>query len=126
MECQKEGCGGVYFGESATTAFVRGHEHKYQYGLHERGLEGGKKSVCGRHVAEKHQGDHSVTWSMTVLSHYLGETHQRQVDESTRIDNTEEDKLINTRGERGSDLIRTSGTVARCKPGYEPPNTARR
>ena len=62
---------------------------------------------------------------MTVLSHYLGETHQRQVDESTRIDNTEEDKLINTRGERGPDLIRASGTVARSKPSYEPPNTAR-
>ena len=126
LECQQEGCGGIYIGESATTAFVRGSEHSYQYGLHKRGLEGGRKSVCGRHVVEKHQGDHSVSFSMSVLSHYLGETHQRQVDESTRIDCTEEDRLINTRGERGSDLIRATGTIARSKPASGPQNTARR
>ena len=82
--------------------------------------------MCGRHITEKHNGDHSVKFSMRVLSHYLGETHQRQVDESTRIDNTDEDKLINTRGERGPDLIRASGTIARSNPAYGPQNMARR
>ena len=105
---------GVYLGETATTAFIRGREHTYQYKLHSEGKEGGKQSVMGRHVQEVHQGDHTVQWTMRVLSHHLAETHKRQCTEAVRIDLADPDSLINTRKERGPDLVsQASGAIRR-------------
>ena len=125
MECQgcPDGAKAIYIGETSSTSYIRGQEHLYQYDLHRRGLKGGKPSVCGRHVEEAHQGDHSVKWVMSVVSQHGSNTHQRQVAEATCIDEIPEDLLINTRGERGTDHIsKASGTVARHKPAFNHQN----
>ena len=68
----------------------------------------------GRHVQEVHQGDHNIKWTMRVFSHHLAETHKRQITEAVRIDMADPDSLINTRKERGSDLVsQASGVIKR-------------
>ena len=51
---------------------------------------------------------------MRVFSHHLAETHKRQITEAVRIDLADPDSLINTRKERGSDLVsQASGAIRR-------------
>ena len=95
----------TYVGQTSSTAYVRGGEHQREYRLHEGGKEGGKKSVMGRHVASEHGGDYSTAWTMTVLSHHLLKTHERQVNEAVLIDEYDSGTLINTRCEKGADLV---------------------
>ena len=118
--CQKEGVcyslkcqscpdgTATYVGQTSSTAYVRGGEHQREYRLHEEGKEGGKKSVMGRHVASEHQGDYTTSWTMTVLSHHLLKTHERQVHEAVFIEELDSGNLINTRSEKGADLVSSS------------------
>ena len=93
-------------GQTSSTAYVRGGEHQREYRLHEAGKEGGKKSVMGRHVANEHQGDYTTSWTMTVLSHHLLKTHERQVQEAVFIEELDTlGTLINTRCEKGADIV---------------------
>ena len=95
----------VYIGESASTGFIRGREHWYQYKQHGLGKESGKHSALGRHVDMEHKGDHSVEFSMKIWSHHLNSTHVRQITEAVRINTCKSDNLINTRGEQDSDIV---------------------
>ena len=71
----------------------------------------------GRHVDEKHGGDHTVKFSMTVLSSHVAQPHVRQCSEKARIDHIGQDNLINARGERATDMVsQTSSTVPRSRP----------
>ena len=128
-KCDKEGvnyalvcqsCPGgtkIYIGESSSTSYTRGKQHLYQYKLHGEGKKGGKDSVMGRHVDEKHGGDHTVKFSMTVLSSHVAQPHVRQCSEKARIDHIGQDNLINARGERATDMVsQTSSTVPRSRP----------
>ena len=92
-------------------------EHSIQAQLHQRGLKGGETSFIGRHVAEKHNRDYNVTFKMKVLSHHLSQCHQRQVAEAVMIREIGQDSLINTRGERGTDLVsEAANTITRSPP----------
>ena len=85
-------------GETSSTAFVRGQEYKTQLRLHKKGKEGGKDSVMGRHIVEKHQGNYDgVDFSMQVLSHHLSHPHGRQVWEAMWIEDFGCEGLINTK-----------------------------
>ena len=60
----------------------------------------------GRHVASEHQGDYTTSWTMTVLSHHLLKTHERQVQEAVFIEELDTlGTLINTRCEKGADIV---------------------
>ena len=111
MVCRQ--CSHVYIGETATTSFIRGKEHMYQYKLWREGKVGGQNSVMGRHSEKCHQGGF-VEFDMAVLSHHLADTHVRQISESVRIDEVDPEMLINTRKEKGIGLLsQASGAVTR-------------
>ena len=120
--CPKEEPG-IYIGETSSTAFIRGREHKNQYRLFKEGKVSGKDSVIGRHQVECHNSDHSVTdFSMRVWNHYLGSTHQRQVNEKVLIDQY---ATINTRTEMGTDLA-TQHTLSMSRSVSQLPPTSTR
>ena len=107
LKCQECPC--VYIGETSSTAHVRGAEHANQLRLNQEGKKGGETSVMARHIRERHDGDFDTKFKMSVTSHHLNQTHQRQVSEAVRIGEVEEDHLINTRSERPSDLVSEAG-----------------
>ena len=121
-KCGKEGvvysmvcrsCSNVYIGETASTSYIRGKEHVYQYKLWRERKVGGQNSVMGRHSEKCHEGEY-VEFNMSVLSHHLADTHVRQISESANIDEVDPDKLINTRRERGVGLLsQASGALIR-------------
>ena len=107
----------VYIGESASTAYVRGEEHLNQLDYHQRNLEAGRSSVLGRHQRDHHNGDHNTNFTMEVNSHHLAQPHIRQVTESVMIENSESSSLINTRGEKTSDIVASGSVrVRRARP----------
>ena len=59
----------MYIGETSTTGYIRGNEHRYQYRHHGLGNPSGKDSVLGRHVVERHGEGRTVQSRMVVLSH---------------------------------------------------------
>ncbi len=104
----------VYIGETSSSGFIRGKEHWYQYQQHALGKKSGEHSALGRHVNNKHEGDHKVEFSMKIWSHHLNSTHVRQVTEAVRINTCKSENLINTRGEKDSDIVsEESGRVSR-------------
>ena len=93
----------------------------YIYIYHKDGKVGGDSSALGRHVREKHGDNHNIKFSKRVLAHYLSLTHQHQVADAATIDSIEDDKLINTRVEKGLDLVRVaSQSVSRHRPAVVP------
>ena len=111
LACPEEERGKLYVGQTSSTAYIRGGEHKRQLRLHMEGKKGGEDSVMGRHVLEKHQGNYEgVDFSMQVLSQHLGNPHGRQVWEAMWMEEFGCDNLINTRSEMSSDLASRAGT----------------
>ena len=102
IECTREGCGYIYFGETCRNAYSRGREHL-------RGIEKrDKNSVFVEHVIDKHDSvflnDKCCGYKMNVR-----ETHRsaldRQITEAVKIDTTNKQTLNRKTGFRVNTVL---------------------
>ena len=97
IECTREGCGYVYYGESARNSYCRGIEHLK--GIEKRD----SNSVFVEHVRDRHGSD----FTSDICSGFrmsVKETHktalERQITEAVKIDSTNKQILNRKTGYR--------------------------
>ena len=104
--CRKEGivyqiecdeCKDIYIGESARNGFTRGKEHMQTY------KNKCKSSIMYRHSKDKHKEFKGKTkFNMKITGIYRNDPTLRQVTEGTKIQNSNQNHLINNKTEWNS------------------------
>ena len=94
IKCNIEGCNHVYHGETGRNAYTRGLEHKDSLRLQDQ------SSPLWRHTSEMHSDiDPPPTYTMRVTGTFKNDPTLRQITEGTKIHNTPEHRLMNSRSE---------------------------
>ena len=83
----------IYRGETATNAYTRGDEHMRNLNRHDE-----RNSPLWRHCLEVHNGE-MQEFTMKVTGTYRKDAMLRQISEAVKIENTDADRLMNTRSE---------------------------
>ena len=91
--CKDRGKEALYIGESARNALIRSKEHVDD--LEKKR----KKSVLNRHIVKEHDDEENkVSFQMRITGRFTNNLG-RQIDESRRIRNTDENVLLNFKAE---------------------------
>ena len=92
IECKNENCDSVYHGETSKNAYTRGKEHREDY--HNR-LEG---SHMWKHCIQKHNREEQQ-FTMHIDRTFRRDPLLRQITEAIEINDTDEEKRMNSRAE---------------------------
>lgn len=85
-------CNSVYVGETARSAYTRGKEHTKSLNNKE------ERSALWKHCKEKHNRE-VKQFRMDVTGVYHNDAMLRQITEGVRINNVNEDSLMNSKNE---------------------------
>ena len=85
-------CNSVYVGETARSAYTRGKEHTKSLNNKE------ERSALWKHCKEKHNSE-VKQFRMDVTGVYHNDAMLRQITEGVRINNVNEDSLMNSKNE---------------------------
>ena len=91
-EIKCAGCNNVYVGETSRSAYTRGKEHSKSLSNKE------ERSALWKHCREKH-GSEIQQFKMNVTGVYPNDAMLRQISEGIKINNVDEDSLINSKNE---------------------------
>ena len=83
----------IYRGETATNAYTRGDKHTRNLNRRDE-----RNSPLWRHCVEVHNGE-MQDFTMKVTGTYRKDAMLRQISEAVKIENTDADRLMNTRSE---------------------------
>ena len=86
------GCNNVYVGETSRNVYTRGKEHSKSLGNKE------ERSAFWKHCREKHSSE-IQQFQMNVTEVYFNDAMLRQISEGIKINNVDEDSLINSKNE---------------------------
>ena len=88
------GCNNVYVGETLTSrrAYTGGKEHSKSLGIKE------ERSALWKNCREKHSSE-IQQFQMNVTGVYFNDAMLRQISEGIKINNVDEDSLINSKNE---------------------------
>ena len=92
LTCQERGIRRVYEGESGRSGRIRSEEHLSAFRRKHT------SSVLYQHVCESHEGEESPRFKFQVRERFR-DALTRQVEEGVRIENSEDDHLLNTKSE---------------------------
>ena len=92
VECEENGSGGIYHGESAHNGFTRGDEHLKDLDRKD------KSSILWRHCKERHGGI-IPDFRMSITGYYRHDAMLRQISEAVRIGGVAREELINNKTE---------------------------
>ena len=91
-EIKCTGCNNVYVGETSRSAYTRGKEHsKWLINKEER-------SALWKHCREK-QGNKIQQFQMNVTGVFSNDAMLRQISEVVKINNVDEESLMNSKNE---------------------------
>ena len=91
-EIKCTGCNNVYVGETSRSAYTRGREHSKSLGNEEERL------ALWKQCREKHSSE-IQQFHMNVTGVYSNDTMLRQISEGVKINNVDEDSLMNSKNE---------------------------
>ena len=93
IECNDEGCGMVYNGETSGNAYTRGKKH-----LTDLAAKDASNSPLWRHCINKHAGT-IQTFKMSVTGTFRNDAMLRQITEAVQIGRTNDTSRMNDRAE---------------------------
>ena len=88
----------IYPGETSYSAYTRGKEHLEKYNRRD------PNSILHNHCENEHQG-RRVKFRMDITGTFHQDPTLRQISEGLDIENTPQNRLMNTRSEWNSSLI---------------------
>ena len=86
------GCNNVYVGETSRSAYTRGKERSKSLGNKE------ERSALRKHCTEKHSSE-IQQFQINATGFFFNDAMLRQISEGIKINNVDEDSLINSKNE---------------------------